>query len=125
MVAFLGYLNVIILIIIFMPFLIKKINKYGPWKNSGNLEKIAKKIQKMHKVMGGLLFTSASVHGYLALKPIRIHTGTILFSVLFIQIILGIILSKKRGKALRKVHIFFGIIILIAVYFHLFQRNII
>lgn len=98
----LGYLNAALFIIITSPYWLRRLNQWI--LHNAGVMKLIKPLRKMHKPLAALLIVSAAAHGYLALGTLRLHTGTLVFSVLLATGVLGLAFYKKKRPSLFKWH---------------------
>jgi hypothetical protein len=120
MIRFLGYLNLALLVSLLCPFLLRRINKYSFNYKNMFLRKAAAGFVKVHPFLGLSLLVSALLHGYIALGAIRLHTGTVLWTGILIQVMLGIAVKKTKKPILLKVHRVVGLLPVILVLAHLY-----
>lgn len=76
-------------------------------------------LKKIHRPAGMLLAVVALVHGYLALGALRLHTGTLLYVLMFITMALGAAFYAKKKKQLLSLHraLALGTVVLLAVHY--------
>lgn len=124
MISFLGYFNIVLLVIILSLFVVRRINKYGFKSKSLILKKLTKILSTIHPFLGVLMIVIAFIHGYLALGYLTLHTGVVLGGILMIQVILGILLKRSKIKGIIKIHRSFSFLLILAVIIHVFFTNI-
>ena len=123
MVSFLGLMNATLLILLLSPFLIRRINKYFYKNKNKILRNYAGSLSKIHMYFAYILLITAFVHGYMALGTIRLHSGYILWTFVFTQIILGNMSKKIKKSYLFKIHRVVGLTSLVFLIIHLIQVN--
>ena len=95
-----GWLSVWTLAVMLMPYLLRFANnRFFHWKGK-TYNKILKGLRTVHKPLGAVLLVAIAVHGTLALGGLRLHTGSILGSSLFITATLGVLFHLYKKKAL-------------------------
>ena len=92
----LGITSVILFIAALLPFLLRHINKSFFNGKNHTITKWRMKIRKIHKPAGYGLVAISLVHGYLALGTLRLHTGTLAWSITMIAAFLGLFFSIKK-----------------------------
>lgn len=123
MVGFLGFINVVLLILLLSPFLLRRTNKYIFKNKNKILKKYAGVFSKYHMYFGFTLLVTAFLHGYMALATIRMHSGYILWLWVFIQVSLGMYAKKKKKPQLFNIHRIIGLLSLVFLIIHLIQVN--
>jgi membrane protein DedA with SNARE-associated domain len=80
------------------------------------------KLQKLHKPAGMALLLTGLAHGYLALSNRFVinHSGFVLWVVVLFAVGVGILKENSDNKKLRKVHIQYAILIIVALIYHYF-----
>lgn len=117
----LGITNVILVIIITSPFWLRFLNKHVFHNNSAPLKKLIKFLRKLHKPLGALLALSGITHGYLALGTIRLHTGSVLWTMILITALLGVLFYIKKKAVFFKWHRRAAFAVVLLVLVHLFS----
>lgn len=130
MVSTLGWLNVILLILVAQIYTLKKIMiaintseskikdiiAVVPW------QKIYKFWRMLHPFMGLLTLVIGSYHGYLALGGLRLHTGSLVLTNLFLLAIVGGILFKSISlkNRMRFIHRSLALLLIATFLIHYF-----
>lgn len=114
----LGWVNIGLLVLVITHFLLRRINKYTLGNKNKFLKKASKFMSNIHPYISGLLLISAFLHGYNLVGGIRLHSGFIAFSVILLQMILGVIVKKTFKKPILYIHRFTGIAIVVTVIVH-------
>ncbi len=124
-IAFLGRLNILLVIIALIPFLLRRINKYVYGYKNTTIKKLLKRLSKKHPYVGVTLVISAFIHGHLALGTLfKFHTGPLIWWVLFVMMLLVLFGGKYKIKGWLTVHRILAIVFGLSVLLHLFARNI-
>lgn len=123
MVSFLGWLNVVLLVLILLPFVLNLLNRKIIKTKNENFKKALKFLRKLHKPMGIILAIIALVHGYLGLRAIRLHTGTLLYVCMFSTAVLGGAFFKFKKKQLFVWHKRFALLTVLLLLLHIFYPN--
>lgn len=123
MYSLLGWLNVVLLGIIVAPYVLNFINKYIIKTGSTNFRKFVKILRKLHKPFAVILVLIAPIHGLLALGRISLHTGSLLYLVIFIAALLGGSFYKLKKKSLFTWHKRVAFLVIIFMLLHLFFPN--
>lgn len=94
----LGWFNVFLLTVMTAPYWLRFLNSHTLHLKGGAYGKTIKVLRAVHKPVGAAILLIAVLHGYLALGALRIHTGSILWTAVFLTAALGasFYLSKKR-----------------------------
>lgn len=121
MVGFLGFINLILLILLLSPFAFRRKNKYLFKNENKILKKLTAILSKYHMYFGFILLVTAFLHGYMALGAIRIHSGYILWLWILIQVSLGVYFKKKKKPKVLKIHRVIGVSTLLFLLIHLIQ----
>ena len=118
MYAFLGWLNVAFLVIMMAPYWLRFLNKRVLHLKDGAYGKTVKVLRAIHKPLGLSILTIALLHGYLALGALRLHTGSILWMVLFITAAFGALFYFTKKKSLFAWHkgMVIGVILLLLLH---------
>lgn len=115
----LGWFNVIILLLLIAPCVLSFYNK--SLKNiSFKLLFVILYLKKLHKKLGLLLLFTPLIHGYMALREIPFHTGSILYLFILLTIIHGAIYSQFKKKLHFNLHKILAIISISLFLLHLF-----
>jgi hypothetical protein len=100
MYAILGWLNVFLLVVMTAPYWLRFLNNHTLRLKGGAYGKTIKVLRTIHKPLGIVIVLIALVHGYLALGALRIHTGLILWLMIFITASLGASFYFTKKKSL-------------------------
>lgn len=124
-VGFLGWLNVVLVVIAGSLFGLRRLNKYVYGNKNTTLKKIVKPLSKIHPYVGSALLISALIHGDLALGTVfKLHTGPLAGWILLLMMLVALIGKKFRVKNWLKIHRILAILFVCAILLHLFARNI-
>jgi len=96
----LGWLNVAFLALMTAPYWLRFLNSRFLHVKGGAYAQIIKVLRKVHKPLGIAILLIAVLHGYLALGALRLHTGTILWTTLFITAGFGSLFYFTKKKPL-------------------------
>lgn len=119
MYKFFGWLNVILLGLLISPYILNSLNRrFFNIKNS-EFRKIIKYLRNIHKPLGLALLASGILHWYLGLGKFKIHTGSILYTFVFITAALGGSFYRLKKKNLFVLHRTFALITVGLFLFHL------
>lgn len=125
MASFLGFLSATLLFILIVNIIIRKsVRKYKLKTNL--LVNINNKITKYHKFLGFSVLFFGFIHGYMVFGgKIVIHTGSILLFSVLIMLLLFLAGRYLHYKAwfINHKNIFY--IVLVALFLHIFFKNII
>ncbi len=100
----LGYVNVIILGLLLLPYLLNTLNQKVFKTKSPVFRRVMKGLRSLHKPLGVAFVATALIHGWMAMGGIRLHTGTLLYAAVLIQVILGGAFYRKKKKELFRAH---------------------
>lgn len=92
----LGILSVFLFIIVMLPYLLRQINRLFFQGKNRVITRLRMWIRKFHKPAGVGLAALSLIHGYLALGTIRLHTGTLAWTISIAAVILGVLFSVKK-----------------------------
>lgn len=120
MYAFMGWLNIALVVIMTAPFWLRIVNDKIIHLKSEPFRKILKLLRKIHKPLGGGIVALSLIHGYLALGSFRLHTGTLLWLSLFVTAALGILFYSSKKRALFLWHKRMVVVVLLFLFIHLF-----
>lgn len=123
MVSFLGWLNVVLLSLIVLPYILNLLNRKFIKTKNENFKKLIKFLKKLHKPLGVILAVIALVHGYLGLRAIRLHTGTLLYVCMFSTVALGGAFFKFKKKQLFVWHKRMALLTVLLLLLHIFYPN--
>jgi predicted ferric reductase len=123
--GFLGWLNVVLVVIAGSLFGLRRLNKYVYGNKNTTLKKIVKPLSKIHPYIGSVLLISAFIHGDLALGTVfKLHTGPLAGWILLLMMLVALIGKKFRVKNWLKIHRILAVLFVCAILLHLFARNI-
>lgn len=131
MVTTIGWINVAFVAVMasiypFKKAYMKKMKSDGKEK-AENLKKVYQFIRKLHPKLGIVILLIGLYHGSQAFSLTVLHTGTLLLYTILVMAVIG--LSGPRVKAFRKnwrtVHRTIGLFVILFVFLHIFQRNLI
>lgn len=123
MVSFLGWLNVTLLGLIVLPYILNLLNRKLIKTKSDEFKSLIKFLRKLHKPFGVILAVVALVHGYLALRAIRLHTGTVLYISMFLTVLVGGSFYKFKKKQLFVWHKRLAVITVLLLLLHILYPN--
>ena len=123
MVSFLGWLNVVLLSLIVLPYILNLLNRKLIKTKSTAFKKVMKFLKKLHKPLGILLAIVALWHGYLGLGAIRLHTGTLLYVCMFSTVALGGAFYKLKKKQLFVWHKRMALLTVLVLLLHILYPN--
>lgn len=118
MYKFLGWTNVFILFLLVLPCILTFYNKMLR-KGSFKLIVTILFLKKLHKKLGILLLFMPLLHGYMVLREIPFHTGSVLYLFILLTIIHGAIYSQFKKKIHFKLHKILAIISCLLFLLHL------
>ncbi|SHE29365.1 hypothetical protein [Alkalibacter saccharofermentans] len=124
-VRILAYINVILLILLASSFILRRIKKYTSIETGPGYNKALKIMGKLHPYLGISLILSGIVHGYMAIRTVRLNTGYILWGLIVVMGLIRVYGAVTKNKNWVKVHRVIDILVFIALLFHVFARNII
>ncbi len=104
MYAVFGWINVVLVALMILPFAMQNMNKMLFKKKSGTYVNVTKFFRKSHRYIGILLLVSIAVHGFLAMGAIRFHTGTVLGALFLGAALFGVIFILAKKKWAFKTH---------------------
>jgi hypothetical protein len=116
----LGIINVILIVVITSPYWLRRLSQLLFPKKRIASTRMIKSLRAAHKPLGICLLLIALVHGYLALKPLRIHTGTLVGVVILITLVLGILFYRKRKAVFLKWHKRAALLMVLLTLLHIF-----
>lgn len=101
---FFGNLNLVLLVIVLLPYVLNFLNRRFFKTKNETYRNAVKLARAVHKPAGIILLVFGLVHGYMAFRSVRFHTGTVLYALIIVQAVLGGALYRKKSKALFKAH---------------------
>ena len=84
-----GWLSLIVFAIVLAPYFLNLINRKFIKTKNKTFFKVVKTLRSVHKPLGIALIIFGIVHGYMALRSFRIHTGYLAYLSILITGILG------------------------------------
>ncbi len=124
-VTFLGVLSLLLVLTAVELFAFRRFNKYAFSNQNPGLKRLVKIFSKYHPKVGIALVIVALAHGYLALGTIfKLHTGPLAWAVLVLMMLVVVIGKQYRLKWWLKVHRSLAIVFIVALFVHLFARNV-
>ncbi len=118
--AFFGWVNVIILGVLVLPFVLTRFNKVFLKTKNKSFFDFIKFLRTLHKPLGIILVALSFYHGYLALGSIRFHTGTVLFVGILLTVVLGGYFYRMKKAKVLKVHRALSLIVLALLFIHIY-----
>ncbi len=106
----LGWVNVALLVILYIPYVGTRMNRLWFGGKNESLKSIVRTLRMLHKPAGFALVLVALYHGYLALGRVMLHTGTVLFVFAAITATLGFAFWRIKDKKIFQSHKFFALI---------------
>lgn len=94
----LGWLVVIIIAILLVPYVLNYLNKKVFKTKNTNYRKAIKFFRSLHKPLGLAILIIAPIHGYMALGGFKLHTGTLLYLSILATAGLGGSFHKTKKK---------------------------
>ncbi len=123
MYSILGIINVILIIGITLPYLLRRLGQRFFPKRKIASTKLIKVLRTMHKPFGMCLLLITLIHGYLALGALRLHTGTLAGIMVLVTVVLGILFYKKKKAVFFKWHKRAALLMVLLTLLHLFVPN--
>ncbi len=121
MFSFLGWLNVVLLGILVLPWILVRLNKYVLKTKSKAYLNFIRFLRSFHKPLGILMVIVALVHGYMAFGfNLRLHTGPVLALTAIIAMVTGGMYYKLKKKNVFLVHKIFSALAVVMLLIHLF-----
>lgn len=84
-----GWLSLVVFLIILGPYLLNLLNRKVLKTKNKTFFKIIKFLRSLHKPLGIALIILGIIHGYMALRGFRLHTGTLFYFSILITGVLG------------------------------------
>jgi len=124
-IEFLGGLNILLAIIALSLFLLRRLNRHLLKNKNPFIKQVQKPLSKAHPFIGVAMLFFAYLHGDLALGTLfRIHTGPLVWFVLFVMMLVGTLGKKYRLKNWLKIHRSLAAVLVLSIFLHLYLRNI-
>ena len=115
----LGWVNFAVLLIMFLPIMLEKMNTSVLKVKGNGYTRALGFIRKLHKPLGTIIFVSVVIHGFLALGSFRLHTGPFLGLLLILTGIFAIAFAKAKKKWLFVTHKTLSYLFIIMMIIHL------
>lgn len=114
----LGNVNLILLGLLVLPYLLNFLNRTVFKTKSPVYRKLLKALRGIHKPLGVLFLITGLIHGYMAMGGLRLHTGTVLYVAIIVQVLLGGAFYKTKKKGLFKAHRLLAMLIVLLFLVH-------
>ncbi len=123
--GFLGWLNVLFALAAASLFTLRRINKHWFSNKNATLKNLLKPLSKAHPYLGAALLIFAYLHGDIALGTIfKIHTGPLTWWIILVMMLVALIGKKYKVKNWLPAHRILAGVLFVAIFLHLFFRNI-
>ncbi len=111
-----GWLNVILVVLMGAIYPVKE-----KMRTNKKLIPLYRKMRIIHPVVGVLMILVGSIHGYVALGEISLHSGSLILLALIAMALIALAGQKIKAfkKGWRKVHRTLGILVFLLVLAHL------
>lgn len=119
----LGLINVALMIVITSPYWLRRSNQWIFHKKSPALNMWIKKLRLVHKPFGVCLLLISLLHGYLALGALRLHTGSVVWAMILVTVLLGGSFYKTKKSVFFVWHKRSALITVILILVHLLFPN--
>ena len=118
--ALLGWLSVIAFVVVLLPYVLNLLNKKFIKTKNKTFFKLVKFLRSLHKPFGIVLIVLGLIHGYMALRSLRLHTGTLFYIAILVTGILGGSFYKLKKKELFVWHKRMAIVAVVLFFLHYF-----
>lgn len=118
--ALVGWLNVIVFLIILSPYLLNLLNTKVLKTKNKTFFKVVKFLRKLHKPFGIALIVMGIVHGYMALRGFRLHTGSLFYIAILATGVLGGSFYRLKKKELFVWHKRLAAVVVVLFLIHFF-----
>lgn len=118
-----GVITAWLLVFITSPYWFRMLNKYVLHIPAKKILPLTKALRAIHKPLGIALLVIAATHGYLALRAIRLHTGSLAYLFFAVTVCFGISFYFTKKRPLFKLHKLFALISISLVAVHLLFPN--
>lgn len=119
-ISFLGGVNVLFAMVAGSLFILRRVNRRVLANENAFIKKLLKSLSKVHPYIGGILLVTAYVHGDLALGTLfKIHTGPLIWWLLFAMMFVALAGKKYRVKPWLKVHRILAACVAFSIILHL------
>ena len=123
--GFFGWLNVLLALAAASLFTLRRVNKQWFSNKNATIKKLLKPLSKAHPYIGAALLIFAYLHGDIALGTIfKIHTGPLTWWIILVMMLIALIGKKYNVKRWLVAHRTMAGALFIAIFLHLFFRNI-
>ena len=123
MIKFLGLINILLVSVLTSTYWLPRLNRHTLRIIRAGYQSLIGFLRKIHKPLGFVLQVTALAHGMLALGKLSLHTGSVMWIVIFLTSLLGGALYRKRKPALFKWHRRFALLVVLLMLLHLFAPN--
>lgn len=120
MYSFFGWLSAGILLVLILPFILIRVNKYTFKTRDAKFFNLIKVLRSLHKPLGILFLATAFYHGYLVLGRITMHTGTVLFVSILLSAVMGGTYFRTKNNSALKAHRFLALASVLLFLIHFF-----
>jgi len=114
-----GFIAAGLLVLVTAPYWFRLLNKYVLRIPAKKVLPLSKALRAIHKPLGIALLLIAATHGYLALRSIRLHTGTLAWLSFAVTACLGIAFYFTKKKPVFRLHKLFALLSALLVLLHL------
>lgn len=115
----LGTLTVLLMILVTSPWWVRMLARRVLRLPGAKVNPLIKKLRLIHKPLGAALLVIAAAHGYLALRALQLHTGTLAYLALLTTAILGIAFAARRKPPIFKWHKRAALLTVLLILLHL------
>lgn len=123
--GFFGWLNVLLALAAASLFTLRRVNKQWFANKNAAIKNLLKPLSKAHPYIGAALLIFAYLHGDIALGTIfKLHTGPLTWWILLIMMLIALIGKKYKVTHWLVAHRTLAGALFIAIFLHLFFRNI-
>ncbi len=125
LIRILGWFNIALVGVSFLPFLLRRFRKYVLKKPNKHLNAILKFLSKIHPFIGITLLITSFLHGYLALGTIKLHTGYVAWFLVLVMFSIRVWGKVSKSRYWMSLHRAVAMLLLLALLLHIFARSII
>ena len=125
MIRALGWFNIALIGVSFLPFILRRFRKHVLKKPNKQLNAILKFLSKIHPFIGMALLITSFIHGYLAVGLIRLHTGYVAWFLIVVMFAIRVWGKVSKSRYWLSLHRAVAMLLLLALLLHIFARNII
>ena len=121
MALILGLLNLALVAYLFSLWILKRYTRSKGRNVNTSFKLRVLKLGKYHKPAGMALLLSGILHGYIALgyRFSINHNGFLIWIFAVLAVVLGMFQENSKNGRLRKAHIQYGFLIIVAIVYHL------